>query len=258
MPFVVTSFRDWLEKLRKTGDDTGCPYRSYQAIHEEYLRERETCRRYKSAVFVNRDEYVKGHKSYESMNDYPWMYEIKTCFAIYDYCHNYSGSLGILSVNDEPYWLVGVEWPTQGGNQEKGRKADLVGIRKDGGLAVFEAKRTENNDWPLTAVMEGLDYLTCLTCPTNYEKIERRFKFWFDKKEAQGKIPAGFETTKPTRDVTQAVLLLTPKRYYDEHCDSLLIKELRQGMGAWRGPMSVYIEFAFMDSISDHAQLIEV
>jgi hypothetical protein len=258
MPFVVTTFRDWLAKLRKNEHDPDCPYRLYQAIHEEYLREREICRRYESEVFINRDEYVKNHKSYESMKNTPWSDEKKTCFAIYDYCHNYSGSHGILNVNGQPHWLVGVEWPTQGGNQEKGRKADLVGIRTDGGLAVFEAKRTKNNDWPLTALMEGLDYLSCLTCPSNYAIIEREFKVWFEIKKDQRSIPPGFETTTLSRDSTQAVILLAPSRYYNEHWDYPLIRKLRGDMGNWKSPKSVYIEFAFMDSISDQAHLRKV
>src|SRR5207249_10230376 len=112
-----------------------------------------------------------------------------------------------------PYWLLGYEWPNQG--SEAGRRADLVGLTPQGGLAVFECK-VVNRDTPFTAVLEGLDYLTCLTSEPNFQKIQSSFAEWTRK---PGKIvPEGFVDVRPDRTQEHEVIVLAPKEYFGTYC----------------------------------------
>lgn len=108
-------------------------------------------------------------------------------------------------------WLLGYQWPNQGGRSEKSRRADLIGITTEGALVVFEAKRAKG-DPPLVALTEGLDYLACMLRPRNFLKIQSGFEKWQQK---EGKvIPAGFESTIPDSSVRPQLFVLAPTAYF--------------------------------------------
>ena len=122
----------------------------------------------------------------------------------------------VLMVDEEPVWLLTFEAPNQGGdqsNESKGRRADLVGLRRDGSLVVFEAKRAKNtDDSPLSAVVEGLDYLASLLAAGNLGKLQA------DIDSIRGieneSCPEAFHNVEFDRLMKPAVYVIAPAAYY--------------------------------------------
>lgn len=118
---------------------------------------------------------------------------------------------GAYLIGDEAYWLLGYEWPNEGSQRRK--CADLVGLNRQGGLVVFECKLV-NPYGPFAAVLEGLDYLSCLTTGPNFAKIEAGFAEWFSALEV---IPEGFENVRPIADSRHEVIVLGSAEYYAQY-----------------------------------------
>lgn len=198
---TTTGFRDWLECISTVrGRRPLWPTILGQALDREFLRQRESLATYASSVFIDRDEHPLADGEREE----------RLVARLY---RSALAADGCVTFRRQPIWLLGFQWPTQGGVKEKSRRADLVGLRADGGLVVFEAK-VKTGDPPLHAMCEGLDYLACLLRPGNFSKIEKGFQSWSTKR---GKtIPQEFRGIKPRPDVRPSLFVLAPEAYYTE------------------------------------------
>jgi hypothetical protein len=199
-----TSFRIWMDGLRKlTGNHPQWPWLLHSMLLEEYCRQRQFDFNYGgSEVFIDRDEHdPTTAKSPEK----------RAVRRLFHLCRKQSE--GRFTINEKPYWLLGYEWPNQGRN--RGRRADLVGMTMDGGLVVFECKYGTNHDSPFTAILEGLDYLACLTATANFHRIQDGFAQWI-KKPGQI-VPDGFKRCRPDAAAKPEIILLAPDTYYDKY-----------------------------------------
>src|SRR5690606_37831471 len=92
---------------------------------------------------------------------------------VHESCH------GCLNLGGEPVWLVTIQVPNQA--KQTKRCADLLGLRRDGSLIVFECKAETNRDSPMLALLEGLDYLAHLLLQENMTKLQNGFDKWRSK-----------------------------------------------------------------------------
>ena len=199
-----TSFRDWMACLTSPrGAEPEWPWLLRQMLAAEYVRQRRLGFCYAGEVFKDRD------------GDYPHtavLPEKKAVKDLYHGCRLNSGR--VLRIGEEPYWLLGYEWPNQGGDREKGQRADLVGLNATGGLVVFECKLV-NRYGPLASVLEGLDYLSCLTSEPNFAKVAEGFRRWVSK---PGFVrPEAFGPTVPSCDSSHEVIVLASAAYYSQY-----------------------------------------
>ena len=193
------SFRLWLEQLRNVrGHRPLWPTLLGTALDAEFQRQRSIDESYKGDVFKNRDD----HKLDEGEK------EERLVAQLY---RSALGADGCLDIGSQRIWLLGFQWPTQGGVREVGRRADLVGMTVDGGLVVFEAKRA-NGDAPIIAITEGLDYLACLLRDKNFEKILTGFHAWIASRHHP--VPNGFGGVVPNASVRPTLVVLAPEAYY--------------------------------------------
>ena len=193
------SFRLWLEQLRNVrGHRPLWPTPLGTALDAEFQRQRSIDESYKCDVFKNRDD----HKLDEGEK------EERLVAQLY---RSALGADGCLDIGSQRIWLLGFQWPTQGGVREVGRRADLVGMTVDGGLVVFEAKRA-NGDAPIIAITEGLDYLACLLRDKNFEKILTGFHAWIASRHHP--VPNGFGGVVPNASVRPTLVVLAPEVYY--------------------------------------------
>ena len=195
------SFREWTQVLRDVrGNQPMWPWLLGQSLSDEFQRQMAVDDAYQEEVFKDRDdhEYKEGTS------------ERRQVATLYHRC--LTDNAGCLLIGEEPFWLLGYEWPNQGGNAEMGRRADLVCMATDGSLVVFECKRADNSDPPITAVVEGLDYLACLLREENFEKIDDGFTIWSNKPGKE--CPGGFEGVKPSRDQQPTIVVLAPDVYF--------------------------------------------
>jgi hypothetical protein len=195
-----SGFRTWLHELREVrGNRPLWPVLLGQALNEEFLRQRYADASYAGDVFKDRDDHhlTDGDR------------EERLVARLYRSAMETDGCVHICQ---EPIWLLGFQWPTQGGVREKKRQADLVGITPEGGLVVFEAKRATGEP-PLIAICEGLDYLACLLRPANFAKILKGFARWRLKPERV--IPKRFEETAPNADARPSLVVLGPESYFN-------------------------------------------
>ena len=195
-----TNFRVWMERLvSPRGDLPEWPWLLRELLAEEFHRQRIVDRRYAREVFKDRD----GHDPTSAR-----VQEKRKAYGLYHLCRFRAG--GCLTVGDTRFWLLGYEWPNQG--RERGRRADLIGLTVGGGLTVFECKLDGNPYAPFAAVLEGLDYLACLTAESNFQKIREGFSRW-RLKPAQ-LIPPDFGATEPRPSGDHGVVVLAPAGYY--------------------------------------------
>jgi hypothetical protein len=197
-------FRAWMEFLKKArGAEAEWPWLLRRILTDTYLREREQRGAYAGEVFKARD------------GDFPIRASVPEKKAVKELFHHCrQATNGVLTVGAEPYWLLGYEWPNQGGDREKGCRADLVGLTASGGLAVFECK-LKNQDGPLTSVLEGLDYLSHLTARPNFTKVEDGFRRWLERSRT-GK-PPGFGEVAPKVDAPHELIVLASSDYFALH-----------------------------------------
>jgi hypothetical protein len=192
-----TEFRNWLEVLGNVrGNRPLWPALLGAALDAEFQRQVRSDACYARDVFKNRDNH--------SLED--GEREERLVARLYRAAHAIDGCV---TVNGERIWLLGYQWPTQGGAREKGRRADLVGITPEGGLVVFEAK-VATGAAPLIAIIEGLDYLACLLRPRNFDKILNGFDQWKPSK----RVPVGFEESLPDRHCRPTLIVTAPLTYF--------------------------------------------
>lgn len=195
------SFRDWTRRLREVrGNQPNWPWLLGFALEDEFRRQCTVETGYSGEVFLDRDEqpYREGDTERRMVGN------------LYHVC--LSENSGCLKTGDEDFWLLGYEWPNQGGDQEKGRRADLVGLTTDGGLVVFECKRHDNDDPPFTALVEGLDYLASLLRGPNFSRIIEGTKQWRNSSEKT--IPDSHRKVEPRLEAKAAIIVLAPKEYF--------------------------------------------
>ena len=193
------SFRLWLEQLRKVrGHRPLWPMLVGASLDAEFQRQRMLNECYKGEVFIGRDEHLLEDGEREE----------RLVARLY---RSALAGDGCLQLGPKRIWLLGFQWPTQGGVREKKRQADLVGMTADGGLVLFEAKRT-NGDPPLIAIAEGLDYLACLYRPRNFEKICLGFKKWIASRTWP--VPNGFTGVVPDASIRPTLIVLAPEVYF--------------------------------------------
>jgi len=177
---------------------------------DTYLRERESESVYAGEVFKHRED------------NYPIVAaagtEKRLVKELFHYCRLNTNTERIFVIGNEPYWLMGYEWPNQGGDKQKMARADLVGLNAVGGLVVFECKRAKNTgDGPFTAVVEGLDYLSHLTTRPNFAKVVAGFGDWDIQRDAIR--PIGFKGVEPNLSALHEVIVLAPPEYFARHRD---------------------------------------
>lgn len=232
---VPMSFRDWLDELRGLrGPRPLWPYLLGAALDAEFRRQVDVDACYKGEVFIDRGNHALEEGEREE----------RLVATLFRTCHR--DSEGCVNLDGQPIWLLGFQWPNQGGAGQKGRRADLVGLTAEGALVVFEAKRAAG-DAPLVALTEGLDYLACLLREKNFAKILAGFGRWCER---SGRIvPRGFETTVPIRTARPLLVILAPEAYYlHRHARSVRSKDWPSLMLAGESMMpSVRIRFAVTD-----------
>ncbi len=121
---------------------------------------------------------------------------------------------GIFKIGERSYWLLSFENPSQ--DRRSKQCADLLGLSVDGGLCVFECKLAGNPYAPIAAVLEGLDYLACLTSRPNLGRIQREFQ---EIKSSLGEPPEGFEQVAPRVEACHEVVVLAEPAYYAKYRD---------------------------------------
>lgn len=239
------SFREWLGSLRDLrGNHPHWPTLLGLALDQVFQNQRTIPEGYQGEVFKDRDNEVPHERQ-----DEKWL--VKTL-----YLHCLTNHQGILRLGDEEILLLGWEWPTQGGNAERGCRADLVGMTREGGLVVFECKDEGNGDPPLTALIEGLDYLACLMRTSNFQKILNGFDKW--KSKTDKKLPDHFQEVVPRPDITPMLVVMAPQEYFGTYDRS------KRGSG-WRDLLAkrpqfmsqVRVEFAISDFESNQAKIIQ-
>lgn len=205
------SFRIWLEQLREVrGRRPLWPVLLGAALDAEFLRQRACDECYKGDVFKNRDDHPldEGEK------------EERLVARLY---RSALAGDGCLHLGADRTWLLGFQWPTQGGSKEKGRRADLVGMTSDGGLVLIEAK-VANGDAPLIALAEGLDYLACLYRVGNFKKVRSGFAKWIATRDYP--IPDGFTGVVPDASIRPTLVVLAPEVYFTgRHARSIRSKD---------------------------------
>lgn len=245
------SFRELLGSLRKLRrDNPQWPTLLGLALDQVFKNQRDIPEGYQGEVFKDRDDKDLHEKQNEK-----WL--VKTL-----YLHCLTHHQGLLKLGEKEILLLGWEWPTQGGNSEKMCRADLVGITAEGALVVFECKDEENPDPPLTALIEGLDYLACLMRTSNsqgasnLQKIQEGFQRW---KAKSGKtLPNNFQEVVPRPDITPMLVVMAPPGYFGRYDRS------NRGSG-WRDLLAkgsqfmsqVRVEFAISDFNSNQAKIIQ-
>ncbi len=228
-------FRDWLEQLRSVrGHRPLWPVLLGSALDAEFKRQIAIDDGYKKEVFIDRDKHPLEEGEREE----------RQVVQLFRACH--LASEGCVVLDGQPVWLLGFQWPNQGGAGQKGRRADLVGLTRDGGLVVFEAK-VAGGDAPLIALTEGLDYLACLLREKNFAKIIAGYGRWRDRPGSV--VPVGFESTVPQRTIRPTLVIMAPERYYrDRHSRSIRSKDWPFLMAVSETMMpSVRIRFAMTD-----------
>jgi hypothetical protein len=194
-----TGFRRWLELLRGVrGHRPLWPVLLGATLEDEFQRQIENDKGYSGRVFIDRDSHPLEDGDREE----------RLVARLY---RSALSSDGCVLLENERIWLLGYQWPTQGGHSEKGRRADLVGITTDGAIVVFEAKAASGNA-PWIAIMEGLDYLACLLRSKNFDNILSVFEEW--RRKPGKAIPPGFEQATPSRLRKPKLVLLAPESYF--------------------------------------------
>lgn len=212
---MQSAFRRWKSEITKPrGPQPNWPAVLCGALQEVYLQERRIERPYRGEVFIDRDDWEQGRGMAEKC-DAPGgvnLSEDLYTYATYDRCHFGSTASdttqGCLRIGSEEIFLMGYQWPTEDG------ASDLVGMSKTGGLVVFECKGPENKETPLAAALQGLDYVTAFSCPSNFIKITRGFMTWRLKLELEDRLPDEFRDVYPDRDAKPMVVVMAPADYY--------------------------------------------
>jgi hypothetical protein len=207
-------FRECFEHLRTLhGRRIEWPQLLRYLLEQEFIRIRRDGQPYTGpGVFLDRDEKAWQHKGKPRQSN-----EELLVYSLYRDVHEKRE--GLVDVGGEATWLVTCQVPNQANH--RGRRADLLGLRANGSLVVFECKVAEGKDSPLIAVLEGFDYLAHLLLPANLEKLDRGLRNW-RKKDRKGErvsvVPEAFAGVDIKANALHSVIVLAPPRYYDKHC----------------------------------------
>ncbi len=196
-----TSFRTWMIRLK---NDKGARPEWTRLLswmlEDEFVREQQIGRQYTGQnVLIDRADHNYKVKKAENR-------------AMYGLYHrSWSENGGCLQINTMPVLLLSYEVPNQGNHS--GRCADLLGLTESGGLIVFEGKLGENSHPPISAILEGLDYLSCLTSEKTFKRLTDEFLEWKSKRS----IPKRFQKIVPDRSVPPRVVVLADDKYFTKH-----------------------------------------
>jgi hypothetical protein len=184
---------------------------------EEFQQLRDSDQYYAGTIFRNRDEEVHKYRNRESMDEEILVYRL--------YAAVHEQYQGVLNIDGTEIWLFSCEVPNQGKRlsyRTKKRRADLVGLRQDGSLIVFECKGPQNcDDSPFYGLLEGLDYLGCLLTRQNFASLNEDLQDWIAEHQVS---PTGFSSVVPNwpsfsiaPQAQHSVIVLAPQSYYDLH-----------------------------------------
>ncbi len=200
-----TPFRRILTSLLPAREDNpDWPLAFTSSIYELFQHQRSCEISYSGKhVFIDRDDKCAEAASIGS--------EKSLTRLLFQKCR--SDSSACLTIGDERFWLVSYEVPNFSNRSHQ--SADLVGLTIDGGLVVFECKIETNSYAPITSLIEGLDYLSCLLSQSNFARFQKELLVW--KSKANQIVPKGFENTEPCSSARHQVVVLAPKSYYDKY-----------------------------------------
>jgi len=209
---------------------------------------------YKKEVFIDRDKHSIKNEFAEGQHR-----EALKVQRLYREVHRHGN--GCLRLGDEDVLLVSYNVPNQGSHRR--RCADLMGLRLDGSLVVFECKVKDNaKDNPFRAVLEGLDYLGHLAIPANIASFQKDFRVWHKKEreaDSRSKIPADFRDVTVKSEARHAVIVLAPENYFtihqrgNRHPDWHLLSD--RALPAGTG-LSAGLDFAITDFESTRCPLL--
>jgi len=248
-------FRVSLKHLRRLkGGHIEWPQLVRWLMGKELERVREFGDAYQGAnVFIDRDDQAWDYGNYPNQNR-----EDMRAYRLYREAHLHND--GCIDLGGQQVWLLTCQVPNQA--RIRGRRADLVGLRQDGSLVVFECKvATNKRDTPLFALLEGLDYLSHLLLPANVERFQNGLDRWRHKQrhgEFQSQVPPDDVQFNP--ESRHAVFVLAPAGYYRWHwghrpaSQQWLLSDRR-----WPNtPAPVEIEFATSDFDDAACRLVDL
>lgn len=245
-----SGFRRQIDLLKgMTGRRIEWPQLARLMIEQEFQRIRDCGRPYTGAeVFINRDARALQHADNPNQGR-----EEVLVYQLY--------RSGTLTVGERPIWLICCQVPNQA--DEGKRCADLLGLREDGSLVVFECKVAGNgSDSPLFALLEGLDYLAHLLVAKNVARLSEGFKCW-KSKCAQSRVPPPFQGVDINSEATHAVFVAAPQIYYENHWrDSEKVPQQWEYLSnrCWpdRSALAVELDFIVTDYQSKDCQFLRV
>jgi hypothetical protein len=205
-----TQFRHWMKQLNQAaGNRVGVP--EWPRLISLML-----CEKHNQEVAIDRP--YAGQQILIDRTSHNWeeatVPEKRAVYGLYQHCLKQSDS--VLAIGDDEYLLLSYEVPNQGSH--KGRRADLVGLNKDGGLVVFEAKVAGNSYGPVAALLEGLDYLSALSGVTNIQKMQDEFTGWMTSlKNAGYAIPNAFQNVSPSVESRCEVIVFATPEYFEQY-----------------------------------------
>lgn len=185
-----------------------------EGFQTEFERQQAVDNPFPGEVFRDRTNAMKNWQTFSDTNESQHTTnEDGLTYGLFGWCSVVNGKPFV--IGKEHYWLLGYQWPMKG-DQNRGPIADLVAIRPNGGLTVFECKVDADRNKNLCCVICGqaLAYLACLTGANNFDKIQRGFDRWRERKAACGMIPKGFEETIPRRDVCHEAVVLAVRDWF--------------------------------------------
>ena len=172
-------------------------------LESELEREQQNDRSYTgSKVVIDRTSRAKSVFNVKKP-------ENRAMYGLYHRSWDKNG--GCLLIDKMPVLLLSYEVPNQGHHRK--RCADLLGLTTNGGLVVFEGKLGENSESPISAILEGLDYLSCLTSEKAFKRLVDEFNEW----KSNRSIPKDFKDVVPNRSVPPMIVVLADAVYFDFH-----------------------------------------
>lgn len=214
-----SSFRRWFRDcLQELGGNTlEWPVLMRHIFDEEFQRLRASDQYYAGEVFLNRDDKVQQYQGRDSQDEEILVYRL--------YGAVHEQSQGVLTIGDDRIWLFSCQVPNQGmqlSYRTRSRKADLIGLREDGSLVVFECKGPENrSDSPFYGLLEGLDYLGCLLTEHNLSCLDEGLQNWLvdygDPADGFSYVEPGWPSVAIVPKARHSVIVLAPQAYYNIH-----------------------------------------
>lgn len=207
-----SKFRNWFQFLGGLrGNRIEWPQLLRKLFDEEVERVRRDGVPYVGDVFLDRDEKCLEHEKHPKQH-----LERVLVQRLYREVHRHHG--GVLVVGGEPVWLISFEVPNQAAAPKC--RADLLGLKRDGSLVVFECKPLDGGASPLHALLEGLDYLSHLLIPANVERLKSGLARWRAKRRDESvvsRVPAEFLFVEIDPAARHEVIVLAPPEYFRLH-----------------------------------------